>query len=140
RIWYQPEEEDVKCVSTWAVYFSGLVPIGLSLPHNRLCFEKNSIIFKLHRYYYTAPGSYHLENSENPYRALLQNGFELPLSENKRSYTVPSLTRLHSTKLAHRQQQKRCQELQETLVQNGITHSSRSSQLAMEYIKIKIKV
>lgn len=142
RIWYQPEEGNAQCVSTWAVYFSGLVPIGLSLPNNHLCFEKNAIIFKLHRYYYTAPGSYHLENSENqnPYKALLKNGFDAPLSENKRSYTVSSLSRLHSTKLAHRQQQKRCKELQETLVHNGITHSSRSSHLAIEVDDCRVKV
>lgn len=142
QIWYQPEEGNAQCVSKWAVYFSGLVPIGLSLPNNHLCFEKNSIIFKLHRYYYTAPGSYHLENSENqsPYRALLKNGFDAPLSENKRSYTVSSLTRLHSTKLAHRQQQKRCKDLQETLEHNGITHGSRSSQLAIEVENCRVKV
>nr|XP_027226277.1 UV radiation resistance associated protein-like [Penaeus vannamei] len=89
--------------------------------------------------FYTAPGSYH-QSEPGKLLPLLRFGFSLPLSETKRCYTVSSLSRLHSTKRAQRQQEIRCQETNEVLEMRGVTRTSRASQLAAEVEDYRVKV
>ncbi|KAK7017528.1 hypothetical protein SK128_010348 [Halocaridina rubra] len=138
RLWFKPEKGDAQIITTWGIHFSGLIPVGSVMPYNYEKYECNTLVLKLRNYFYTAPGSYIPSGEEKPFP--LYYGYSLPLSESKRSYTVNSLSRLHSTKRAQRQQEIRCQETHSVLEHQGITRTSRKSQLATEVEDCRVKV
>nr|XP_027226278.1 UV radiation resistance-associated gene protein-like [Penaeus vannamei] len=141
KLWFKPETEKEKAqlVTSWGIHFSGLIPIGPVLPYDHDNYEPNTLVLKLRHMFYTAPGSYH-QSEPGKLLPLLRFGFSLPLSETKRCYTVSSLSRLHSTKRAQRQQEIRCQETNEVLEMRGVTRTSRASQLAAEVEDYRVKV
>lgn len=138
RLWFKPNEGHAEVITSWGVHFSGLIPIGNVMPYNYEKYECNTLVMKLRNIFYAAPGSCVYSSAENPLP--LYYGYMLPLSETKRSYSVNSLSRLHSTKRAQRQQEIRCQETHTVLEHRGVTRNSRASQLATKVEDCRVKV
>lgn len=138
RLWFKPREGVPVVITSWGVHFSGLIPIGSVMPYTSENYEPNTLILKLRNAFYTAPGCCSYSSTEN--LRPLHFGYTLPLSETKRSYTVNSLSRLHSTKRAQRQQEIRCQETHSVLEHHGVTRSSRTSQLSTKVEDCRVKV
>ncbi|XP_068211269.1 UV radiation resistance-associated gene protein [Palaemon carinicauda] len=138
RLWFKSKGGVPELITSWGVHFSGLIPIGSVMPYTSENYEPNTLILKLRNAFYTAPGccSYSSQKEQHP----LHFGYSLPLSETKRSYTVNSLSRLHSTKRAQRQQEIRCQETYSVLEYHGVTRNSKSSQLSTKVEDFRVKV
>ncbi|KAK7575835.1 hypothetical protein V9T40_012121 [Parthenolecanium corni] len=92
RVWRHSANEDT-AVTVWGVYFSGLSYIGPHiLPQEGLTFAKNTLIFYMHGGYFTSTEC--LLNDE----PMLARITVISLNQNdvRKSYTVESLSRLHS--------------------------------------------
>lgn len=138
RLWFKPEKGIAELKTSWGVHFSGLVPIGSVMPYNYEKYEHNTLVLKVRNFFYTAPGSCIATSEEKS--VTLYYGYTLPLSECKRSYTVSSLSRLHSTKRAQRQQEIKCQETHSILEHHGITRNSRASHMSTKVEDCRVKV
>ncbi|KAK3869697.1 hypothetical protein Pcinc_024990 [Petrolisthes cinctipes] len=139
RLWFQPEGEPAIPVTSWGIHFSGLVPVGSSLPCRQDKYEPNTLVLKLRQIFYMAPSNFHDPEGKKTL-PVLRHGLSLPLSETKRSYTVSALSRLHSTKRAQRQQEIRWRETRELLEARGVTRTSSTQVLAAQVEDCRVKV
>lgn len=128
RLWHHSEHGD-QVITVWGVYFSGLVYLGPKLvSSDPSTFQSNTIIFYMKGGYFTAPHCFKTERLP-PVR---KRTTPLNAADVKPSYTVSSLSRLHTVQHAIKKQVQAVDLLREKITAGGLGgHSNEPKESAI---------